>query len=205
MSSIQITAETREEAKKEALRRLGLPEEALDIEWSQEEEDLLPGAKPFIQMNASVRPEYVAEKTLECTRGILEKMDIDFEVQSVIEHGMVIVRIESEKAEVLIGYRGETLDALQHLVVRMARMSGREIPLVLLDVGNYRQKRINRLERVCDDLVELVLENGEEEHFDPMDATDRKIVHTLLKERPGIKTFSRGEDMNRHVIVAPDS
>jgi spoIIIJ-associated protein len=204
MSSIQITAETREKALAEALRRLELPEEALDIEWSQEEVDLLPGARPLIQITATVRLEYVAEKTLECTDKLLDAMEIEHEIESSIDNGLVLVSIKSENAENLIGYRGETLDAIQHLVVRMARVSGREIPLVLLDVDDYRMKRINRLKRVCDELAELVVESGQEEHFDPMDATDRKIVHTLLMNKKGVKTFSRGEDLNRHVIVAPD-
>jgi spoIIIJ-associated protein len=86
----------------------------------------------------------------------------------------------------------------------MTRLSGREMPLVLLDVANYRARRIERLRRVAMDLAKTVLDSGQEEFFDPMDAIDRRIVHTLLKTVKGIKTYSRGEELDRHVIIAPE-
>lgn len=202
--AIEIIAESREKAKTEALRRLELPEEAVELEFADEEDDLLPGAKPMVHCSASIRPEYVGEKVKETAAKMLDLMDLDYEIEATDVAGITLVSIETEKADVLIGFHGETLDAFQHLVVRMARLSGREVPLVLLDVSDYRRKRIERLQRVADELVADVLESGEEEHFDPMDAVDRKIVHTLLKGKPGIKTFSRGEDFKRHVIIAPE-
>ena len=97
-------------------------------------------------------------------------------------------------------------DAIQHLVVRLARMNGRDIPLVLVDAGNYRPQNVsNASNAFCEELAQLALKKHGEEHFDPMDSVDRKIVHTVLKGIPGVKTFSRGEDAHRHVIVAPNT
>jgi spoIIIJ-associated protein len=205
MSVIQISAETREKALQEALEALGLPEEALEIEWGEEEEDLLAGARPHVQINVRVRPEYVEEKVRHSLTALLDKMKIPHEIQALSRDDMTLLNIKSEHPDVLIGHRGETLDALQHLVARMAKVSGRDIPLVLVDAGNYRLRHIQRLKRVCHDLSQLILKNGGEEHFDPMNAIDRKIVHTLLKEVKGVKSFSHGEDINRHVIIAPAS
>jgi spoIIIJ-associated protein len=204
MSEIQIIAQTREQALREALDRLGLPEEALDIQWGQEQEDLLPGAKPLVQLNVEVRPQYVADKVKDCLDQLLNKMAIPHDLTSEVREGIILVSARCDQPDVLIGHRGETLDALQHLVVRIAGVNGREIPLVLVDVGNYRLRRIQRLKRVCQDLSQAVLKSGVEEHFDPMEPIDRKIVHTLLKKIKGIRTFSRGEDASRHVIVAPE-
>lgn len=203
MGTIQITAATREAAMKEALDRLGLPEEALEMEWTQEEVDLLANAKPWVQLNVGIRLDYVADRVHQCVKTLLEKMDMEATVSSRCEGEIVIVQIDSEHQEVLIGHRGETLDALQQLVLRMTRLSGREMPLVLIDVGNYRSRRIQRLRRVANDLATSVLETGQEEYFDPMDAIDRRIVHTILKDFKGIKTYSKGEDATRHVIIAP--
>ncbi|HBF33901.1 TPA: hypothetical protein DDW35_05000 [Candidatus Sumerlaeota bacterium] len=205
MCDIQIIAPTREQALKEVTERLRLPEEALEIQWSQEEEELLAGAKPQVQLNVRIRLEYVGEKVKESLDTLLEYMQTPHEVESAIHEGIILVSIKSEDADNLIGHHGETLDAIQHLVVRLAHMNGRDIPLVLVDAGNYRLKRIQRLKRVCQELAQLALKGGCEEHFDPMDSVDRKIVHTILKTIPGVKTFSRGEDANRHVIVAPDT
>ena len=203
MSDIQITAKTREAAMQEALERLSLPEEALEVEWSVEQDDLLASARPYVQMNVRIRLDYVANKVVECVQTLLEKMQMEATVSSECISEMVLVKIESPQQEVLIGYHGETLDALQQIVLRMTRLNGREMPLILVDVGNYRGRRIQRLRRVAHDLAASVLENGKEEFFDPMDSIDRKILHTILKEIKGIKTYSRGENASRHVIVAP--
>jgi spoIIIJ-associated protein len=205
MSDIRITSATREAATQEALNQLRLPLEALDIEWSEEEpDDLLAGARPLVQMNVKVRLEYVAQVVVECTRNLLEKMEIRGEVEAHCDDDFVLASISCDHQETLIGHRGETLDALQHLVVRMTNMGGRDMPLIIVDAGNYRKRRIERLKRVARDLAHLALQNGTEEVFDPMDAIDRKIVHTVLKGIEGVKTYSRGEEENRHVIVAPD-
>ncbi|MBN1867204.1 hypothetical protein JW916_07910 [Candidatus Sumerlaeota bacterium] len=205
MTDLTITAETREAATQEALRRLRLPLEALEIEWSEEEPDgLLAGARPFVLMNVRISLDYVAGVVAECVRNLLERMEIRAEVEVQCPDDFVLVGISCDRQENLIGHRGETLDALQHLVIRMTHMGGRDMPLILLDVGNYRKRRIERLRRVARDLANLCLENDREEAFDPMDAIDRKVVHTLLKSVTGVKTYSRGEEEHRHVIVAPD-
>lgn len=206
MSPLELTAETEEKALKEALKILKLPEEALDIAYSQEkEEELLAGAKPFVRITASVRPEYVTDKLQECVSALLDKMEKEHETETYDYHGVLVVNIQCEEPEILIGYKGETLDALQHLVARMARLSGREIPLVLLDVDHYRRKRLDRLKKVTDDLADLTRDNGQDEPFDPMDPTERKVVHTFLKAMEGVKSYSRGEGANRHVVVAPEN
>ncbi len=206
MPPIEITAKTKEEAIEEACDRLDLPEEALDIEFQEEEEDLLAGAKPLILAKVQVNLDYVADCVAETLEGLLEHMDIgEYSVSTETAPHMVIASIDNDQAEILIGYHGETLDAIQQLVVRMAHLGGREMPLILVDVAEYRGKRLNRLRRVCEDLAELAIENGQEEDFDPMDALDRKIVHTLLRDHEGVETYSRGEGRSRRVIIAPVS
>ena len=202
MATISITAETREDALREALQRLKLPEEALDIEWTKEEEELLAGARPYVQMNVSINFDYVADKVKTCLEGLLEKMQIEGTVVTSTDDNMIIASIDSNQSDILIGYHGETLDALQHLVVRMARLGGRDMPLILVDAGKYRYTRLERLKKVALILADMVLENGGEEDFDPMHALDRKIIHTILKNVEGIQTYSRGEGYSRKVIVA---
>lgn len=205
MSPLEITAETREEALEEALDILDLPEEALELEWSEEDEDLLAGARPHVKLVAHVRPMYVAEQIRECTEVLLGKMEIEAEVEiDEDQPEAMLVRIDSDRDGALIGHRGETLDAIQHLVVRMTRMSGREMPLVLLDVGDYRKRRIERLRRVAEELAEDAIEFDREEPLDPMNAIDRKIMHTILKDIDGVRSFSRGDEPDRCVVIEPE-
>ena len=203
MSAIQITAATKEAALKEVQERYGLPAEALEMQWTQETEDLVAGARPYVQLNAEIKLEYVGHKVQECLVRLLEHMEIEARVAAVMDRNMVLVKVDTEDQDILIGHRGETLDAIQQLVLRMARLSGREIPLVLIDVAHYRERRIQRLRRVALDLARTVVQTGKEEYFDPMDSIDRRIVHTILKDFRGVKTYSKGEDLSRHVIVAP--
>jgi len=205
MHDLQITAETREKALEEARRRLGLPPEALDIEWREEaDEDLLAGAKPMVQASIAIRTDYVAGRIQEILVGLLEKMGIEAEVSIREEPEATLVKVEVPEPDLLIGHHGETLDSLQHLVVRMMGVGGREMPLVLIDVGSYRLRRIERLRKVCQTLADMVLSEGQEEQLDPMSSTDRKIVHTIIKGIEGVKSYSRGEEYSRHVVIAPE-
>ncbi|HUT23251.1 MAG TPA: R3H domain-containing nucleic acid-binding protein [Sumerlaeia bacterium] len=204
MCVLQISAQTREQALREVLERLRLPEEALDLEWDEEPADeLLAGAKPFVQLRVSIRSQYVQQKIQECLAGVLEAMDIKAQISIETEMGMTLLNVSCEDPTALIGRHGETLDALQHLVVRMTRLSGRDMPLVMIDVANYRKRRIQRLCTVAGDLARLALERDQEEAFDPMEPIDRKIVHTLVKGIDGVQSYSRGEGWGRHVVVAP--
>jgi spoIIIJ-associated protein len=204
MCVLQISAQTREQALREALERLRLPEEALDLEWGEEPSDeLLAGARPFVQLSVSIRPDYVQQKVHQCLAGLLEAMDVRVQISAETEMGMALLNVSCEDPQALIGHHGETLDALQHLVVRMTRLSGRDMPLIMIDVANYRRRRIHRLRKVAEDLACLALERDQEEAFDPMEPIDRKIVHTLLKGIDGVQSYSRGEGWGRHVVVAP--
>ena len=206
MHTLQITAETREKAMEEATRRLGLPQEALEVEWGREEDDeLLAGAKPMVEGCFAIREDYVVDRVHEILAGLLDHMDVDGDIETREEPEFTLVSIvDCPLADVLIGRHGETLEALQHLVVRMTGISAREMPLVLVDVGDYRQRRIERLRKVSHTLAEMALENGNEEEFDPMSATDRKVVHTIVKEIDGVKSYSRGEGESRRVVVSPE-
>ena len=96
MSHIEITAPTREAATREALERLQLPIEALDIEWTNEQEDLLAGARPFVQMNIAIRLDYVANKVVVVLRDLLEKMGIEAQVSASCENEIVLVSMDTQ-------------------------------------------------------------------------------------------------------------
>jgi spoIIIJ-associated protein len=205
MCPLCISAASREEALAEALKRLELPKEALEMEWSEEaSEELLAGAKPFVELRVVVRPEYVAEKVAAGVRALLEKMGFDAKVELKNVCEFQLVNVESEDEEILVGRRGETLDAIHQLVLRMTNLTGRDIPLILLDVNGWREKRILRLQKVCLEIAADVRESGKEEYLDPMNSIDRKIVHHLVRDLPGVTSYSRGEELNRHVIIGPD-
>ena len=103
----------------------------------------------------------------------------------------------------LIGRRGQTIDAVQLLCYRVAFRGLGERKRVSVDAAGYRERRRETVERQADRAAERALESGKEIELEPMTASERKIVHDRLKDRSGLETFSEGEEPERCVIVAP--
>ena len=148
-------------------------------------------------------PEEPIERVEALLEELLDALDLESELE-VIEHDDVIeAKIDGEDLALLIGRRGQTIDAVQLLCYRVAFRGRGDRKRVSVDASGYRQRRRETVERQGDRASERALETGKEIELEPMSASERKVVHDHLKDRPGIETFSEGEDPNRCVIVAP--
>ncbi|MCL5269880.1 MAG: KH domain-containing protein [bacterium] len=203
---IIVAGSSEEEALQEALERLRLPREAVTYEVTSESEDsLLPGAKPQLQVHVRIRPEFVAERAMEHIRTILGILGIDAELESEERHGIIFVRVASKSAaSLLIGRDGQNLDALQYLVNRMILKVGREAPMVVIDIEDYRRRTFEKLERLADRAAKRARESGNEIELDPMPAIERKYLHHYLRTMDGLRTFSRGEEPERFLVIIAD-
>lgn len=203
---IVVTAATEEEAIQEILDRLQVDREAIDYEVrSESDEELLPDAKPEIEVRAWIRPEYVADQAEKRIGDILDLMGIEHELDIQIEERVVNVDILAKTASsLLIGRDGQNLDALQYLVNRMILRVGREAPLVVLDVEGYRRRQYEDLEKLVQRAVKRARETGNEIELDPMPSQDRKYLHHFLSRFDGVKTFSRGEEPDRYLVIIAD-
>jgi spoIIIJ-associated protein len=123
-------------------------------------------------------------------------------VRTELAGNVIKVNLATKDGSILIGRKGEILEALQHIVNRMMNRGGRELPFVLLDVENYRERRHAHLEREAKSAANKVVETGKEIVLEPMPAGDRKIIHNFLKSLEGVRTYSRGREGERQVIVA---
>jgi spoIIIJ-associated protein len=134
---------------------------------------------------------------------IVEGLDLEAEV--VVDEGEdeIAARVEGEDLGLLIGRRGQTIDAVQLLGYRVAFRGRDDRKRVSVDAAGYRARRRETIERQAQRAAERALESGKEIELEPMSAAERKIVHDQLKDRSGIETFSEGEDPERCVIVAP--
>jgi spoIIIJ-associated protein len=105
---------------------------------------------------------------------------------------------------VLVGPRGTTLQALQEVTrtVVQSKSPGRT-DRILVDVAQYRERRVAALGRFAQQVAAEVVESGEERALEPMSAADRKAVHDALTENTAVVTRSEGEDPRRFVVVAP--
>ncbi len=118
------------------------------------------------------------------------------------ENGAFIV-LEGEGLGVIIGHRGETLDALQYLAGLSAN-SGGGYYKVSLNIGNYREKREQTLTALATRVAEQVLRTGRSRSLEPMNPYERRIIHTAVQEIEGVVSNSIGEGSSRRVVIAPE-
>lgn len=119
------------------------------------------------------------------------------------DDGYLHVGVSGPNLGVLIGRRGETLDALQYLLnLATARMPG-PAQRVILDVGGYRERRRLTLERLAERVADSVRRSGREMVLEPMTPQERKVIHVFLAGQEGVRSESRGEDPFRRIVVCP--
>jgi spoIIIJ-associated protein len=153
----------------------------------------------------STLPEEPAARVEAVLEEVLDALDLDGEVEVVETEEEIEGRIVEgdDDLGLLIGRRGQTIDALQLLCYRIAFRGMGDRKRVSVDAAGYRQRRREALEGQAERAATRALETGKEIELEPMSASERKVVHDHLKDRPGLETFSEGEEPGRCVIVAP--
>lgn len=118
-----------------------------------------------------------------------------------IEDGGVLINIQGENLNHLIGYRGETLKALKHFLNLAYYNKTNEYLQIIVDVNNYLVKRKEKLEDMARKYIDRVRFFGGELAFPPMSASERKIIHTFVLSYPDVESVSKGEGAQRHVVL----
>lgn len=144
------------------------------------------------------------EKTKEYITNIATQLGIhDLEIQVEQKGKTINFRLSSDKAALLIGKRGQTLNALQQLTQLVAHQYVKRFILVKLDVENYREKRQQSLELLANRMADKAVHTGRKVELEPMPANERKIIHHVLANRVDVETYSKGEELKRHLVIAP--
>ncbi len=154
-------------------------------------------------MSAPVLPDDPAERVASVLAEVVEALDLEAKVSVEERDDEIAARIDGEDVGVLIGRRGQAIDAVQLLCYRIAFRGRGDRKRVSVDASGYRERRREAIERQADRAAERALETGKEIEIEPMSSSERKVAHDRLKDRPGIETFSEGEEPERCVIVAP--
>lgn len=204
MKTIEITGKTIEEALELALQRLTVSKEEVEYEvLEQPSKGFLGifGGKPA-RLQVTVKENPVA-KTTNLLRKIVLAMELPVELQVNKEGQTLKVNLQGEDLGVLIGRRGETLDALQYLVNLAVNKDLEKRHKIILDVEGYRRRREDTLQNLAFKLAEKAKRRGKSIVLEPMNAHERRIIHTALQSRDDIYTFSEGEDPYRKIIIAP--
>ena len=136
---------------------------------------------------------------------LIEKMGISGKVLAAREEDAIRLRIDSDTMGVLIGHRGETLDAIQYLtglvINRNRKVDG--YTRVTINTEDYREKREETLIRLARRVAAQVKSTGRPRTLEAMNPYERRILHSALQNNPYVTTHSEGEEPNRRAVVAP--
>jgi predicted RNA-binding protein Jag len=160
-----------------------------------------------IQPAAPARP--ASDQNLEreiagFARGLLERMGYPVEVDARYDDGAYEVRIDGGQSDaILIGRRGETLEALQHVLAKMASRGREELVRVRVDVSNYKEKKNGQLADRAREMGRQVRETGRGMVTEPLAAAERRIIHRTLAESTDVVTRALGEGLVKRVWIGP--
>jgi len=203
----EVTASglTVNEAVEEALKQLQAKREEVEITILEEGKKgfLGIGKKPAIVKVIIVHDPVKYAK--EFLANVVQKMGIDAEI-SVKQTGKIVnMQLSGEKMAVLIGKRGQTLNSLQYLTQLAANRYSNHYLQIIIDAENYREKRKETLKQLAGKLAQQAIRTSKNVPLEPMPSYERKIIHAALAEFKDIKTFSVGEEPNRHLVISPKS
>ena len=191
------------EAEHRSPRRERRPRPA-QIERMEREEapaDEKPAEEPIVYTEEAAANEPAAR----FVSGLIEKMHIEGKVLAAKEDDAVRLRIDCGEMGVLIGHRGETLDAVQYLtslvINRNRKTEG--YTRVTINTEDYREKREETLIRLAKRIAQQVKATGRPKALEPMNPYERRIIHSALQKHPYVTTQSEGEEPNRRVVVSP--
>jgi spoIIIJ-associated protein len=137
--------------------------------------------------------------------GLADAFDVEATVQvAAVDEETLEARVDGDDLGLLIGPKGQTLQAVQELARAMLSKEGPGSARLRVDVGGYRERRREALERFSTQIAEQVLASGSATSLEPMSPADRKVVHDTINGIDGVRTISEGEEPRRRVVVLPD-
>jgi spoIIIJ-associated protein len=142
-----------------------------------------------------------AEAAADLLEGLLDAMDLPGDLRISVQEAHAEVEVVGLEEGVLIGRRGQTLDAVQELVRTAMQRRFERRSRVLVDVDGYRARRLEKLVERADEAVALVLESGEPQRLEPMDSIERRIVHQRIAEHDGVVSNSHGREPSRRIVI----
>ncbi len=168
----------------------------------QEVEEFIPAEK-----KESLKPTDKYDATAEYIKKIVLGLGIEHcNVKTLADDEEIYFELEcGEDYGIVIGRRGETLDAVQYLARMSANKGGEGYKRVFIDVGNYREKRVGVLENLAKKTAARAVKTGRNIALEPMNPYERRIIHTAVQEFKGATSFSTGVDLERRVIIAPEN
>jgi spoIIIJ-associated protein len=222
MKSVETEGKTTEEAIQRACEELGVSLEDLEVEV------LSNGSSGFLGLgvkNAKIRATVkeksaprisevrpprapsdpqAAETAKKTLQDILRLLEVEATVEQKEDSERIILNIKGDGSGLLIGRKGQTLDAIEYLINKIVHKDAEDKKRIVVDTENYRLRREDSLVQLAQRLAEKAKRLGRPVTISPMSAHDRRIIHLALQDDKTLRTWSTGSGLYRKVIISPE-
>lgn len=147
-----------------------------------------------------------ADAVQDLLETVVEALDLDAEIEVREDDDAVTGALIGDDLGLFIGRHGQTIDAVQHLAQRIVfryRPPASTDQRIVIDAAGYRDRRAAALQRQAEDAADEALRYARPVALDAMTASERRLVHEHLRDRDEVRTYSEGEEPDRHLVVAP--
>ncbi|MBQ9266895.1 MAG: KH domain-containing protein [Clostridia bacterium] len=227
MKEAEGVGKTYEEALADGLKKIGLPKEKVSVEIVKEPKkrlfSILEAREVKVKLteieeeekastSKHVSKEYVKPSTedIENAKNIartflndyFSQLGVELDINMSETENALKIDITGDKAGLIIGYRGETLEALQVMIANIVNKGTERRVRVVVDAEGYRAKREKTLEELAHKVASTVVSRRKSFTLEPMVAFERKVIHEALQNHPKVKTMSVGEEPYRKVVIS---
>ncbi|MDR6225369.1 RNA-binding cell elongation regulator Jag/EloR [Desmospora profundinema] len=207
MKKITVTGKTVDLAVDEALRQLDAERDQVKVTVLEEPQKGFLGwigsRDAKVEVERLPTPVEIAEQFLS---DVLVTMGLDIvQLKRIDEGEQVRFDLSGSELGLLIGRRGQTLDALQYLINIAANRSAKPYTRFVLDAEGYRERRKDTLVELAERIAKQVKRTKKPVTLEPMNPMERKIIHNCIQEQEGVTTTSEGKEPHRKVVIIPAS
>lgn len=199
MKSLQFDTKSLDDAKQHAANELRINPEYLDIEVLNKSG--LISKTYTVKATVNVDPAEVGYKALV---QMMEDMGVEASIEMRRKsESEIAYSLNTDENPLLIGKNGKTLESIQYYVRNLVSIFSDERTIVLVDIGGYKANRKRQLEILATKTAKTVARSRIEAKLEPMNAYERRIIHTKLSDWRDVTTVSEGEGRDRHLVIKP--
>lgn len=199
MNKYIYEGKTLEEAKNKALTELNLTEENIIINVLEEKNGLL---KKSVKLEIVDINDIIAE-IKDTINEIVSLMGLTSNLEVRRRENNITITIFSNNNSILIGKNGRTMSAIQTIIRQIINSQVKSNLQIIIDVENYKEKRIKNLEYLAKKIAKEVAHTKVETKLDPMNSYERRTIHNVLSQNKYVYTESEGVEPNRYVVIKP--
>lgn len=204
MKQVTASGQTIEDAVQSALEQLNTTEDQVDVlvidEGKKGMFGIFGAKRSVVKVTIKQDPIEQAETYL---KEIIQAFSNDLMIHVEREDNHVTFNLSGDKIAMIIGKRGQTLNAIQHLIQVMLNRHSTEFYRIVVDAEGYRERRAETLKQLANRLADKATKIRKNVTLEPMPSFERKVIHSVLQDNPNVETHSDGSDPNRFVVIKP--